>query len=113
MSSRATGAAVRSRLVLVYVMLVAAAACTTASDPSHESDVALCEHFEAVRQNRASDNTEVDAIHALVDVLPESHLEDAALFYYPYGGDVPANASGVDAGRAGVRLDALYEERCA
>ena len=94
-------------------MLVAAAACTTASVPSHERDVALCERFETVRQNRASDVTEVDAIHALVDVLPDSYLEDAALFYYPYGGEVAANASGVDARRAGVRLDALYEERCA
>jgi hypothetical protein len=58
--------------------------------------------------------TDADAIAALVDALPSDRKVDAALFYYPYGGDIPGgtDTSGVAAQAAGDRLYELYREQC-
>lgn len=80
----------------------------SAPDPS-----VLCPLVERIGAQREDDITDPDAISDLVSALPSTFLEDAALFYYPYGGDVPPDASGAKAQAAGERLYQLYDEVCA
>ncbi len=88
---------------------------TTAAPPaSAKPETALCAEVERQGKLRAEDVTDAAAITALVAALPVERRTDAALFYHPYGGDIPegVDTSGASAGQAGDRLDALYRERC-
>ena len=87
---------------------------TAAPSPSAEAETALCAEVERQGELRADDVTDAEAISALVAELPPERRADAALFYSPYGGDIPGgvDTSGVAAGQAGERLYALYRERC-
>ena len=79
-----------------------------------EARWALCLQVQRQRQLRASDITDPQAIADLVATLPERFRQDAALFYYPYGGDIAAGSdtSGVAAAAAGERLNAFYRDEC-
>lgn len=72
----------------------------------------LCSRYEQAQRDRAADVTDVDVIHALVEVLPPEHRDDGALWYYPYGGPVGPDADGVAATAAGLALERMYAERC-
>ncbi len=102
--------AVAAALVVIGAALTS---CTPDSEPT-DPDSALCREVKRQGELRAKDVTDPDAIAALVDALPESRKTDAALFYYPYGGDIRAGVdrSGVAAEAAGNRLYSLYETRC-
>jgi hypothetical protein len=93
------------------VCVVSLDACT---DDSTSPDSALCVQVERQGELRAADVTDPVAIAALVAELPEKHRTDAALFYSPFGGDIPdgTDTSGASAGAAGERLYALYRDRC-
>jgi hypothetical protein len=88
------------------------ASSTSGRGPDEGS--ALCREVQRQGELRAADVTDADAIAALVDALPSDRKVDAALFYYPYGGDIPggADTSGVAAQAAGDRLYELYREQC-
>jgi hypothetical protein len=101
------------RLIVVGVLTTAViAACTSARGP--DDDSALCREVKRQGELRAADVTDADAIAVLVDALPSDREVDAALFYYPYGGDIPAgtDTSGVAAQAAGDRLSELYRVEC-
>jgi hypothetical protein len=84
------------------------------SGPGSDEDSALCQEVKRQGELRAADVTDAEAIAALVDALPSDRKVDAALFYYPYGGDIPdgTDTSGVAAQAAGDRLYELYREQC-
>jgi hypothetical protein len=92
---------------LCLVGLVAPVGC---SNEDGGSDT-LC---SLARQQHASGEHETDppAIRALVRELPAGLRYDAALYYYPYGGDVRSDADGVQAEEAGERLLAYYKKAC-
>ena len=87
---------------------------TAAPPPSAKPETTLCTEVERQGELRAEDVTDAEAIAALVAELPEERRTDAALFYYPYGGDIPdgVDTSGSAAAEAGGRLSALYREQC-
>jgi hypothetical protein len=89
---------------------------STSSTSGREADEgsALCRAVKRQGELRAADVTDPDATAALVDALPSDKKLDAALFYYPYGGDIPGgtDTSGVAAQAAGDRLYELYREEC-
>lgn len=78
----------------------------------------FCTQYRRVQLNRSADVTDPDAIRALVEILPDELQDDAALFFYPYGGlttglDTSGSAAergGCQGGRAAaasVRTDVL------
>ena len=77
-------------------------------------DAPLCRHVEYQGTLRAADVTDAQAIAALVAALPQAFKVDAALFYWPLGGNIPpgTDTSGVSAEAAGVRLNQLYADEC-
>jgi hypothetical protein len=89
-----------------------AASSTSGRGPDEGS--ALCRAVKRQGELRAADVTDADATAALIDALPSDRKVDAALFYYPYGGDIPGgtDTSGVAAQAAGDRLYELYREQC-
>jgi hypothetical protein len=88
------------------------ASSTSGRGPDEGS--ALCRAVKRQGELRAADVTDADATAALIDALPSDRKVDAALFYYPYGGDIPGgtDTSGVAAQAAGDRLYELYREQC-
>lgn len=73
----------------------------------------FCSRYRRVQANRSADVTDPGAIDALVEVLPDELRDDAALFFYPYGGPTSGlDTSGVAAERAGKRLQQTYEQAC-
>jgi hypothetical protein len=124
------------RLVRLAILAALLSACSSGSDATSRSDStsspsstssasstsgqgsdegsALCRAVERQGELRAADVTDADAIAALVDALPSDRKVDAALCYYPYGGDTPGGTdrSGVAAQAAGDRLYELYREQC-
>ena len=84
------------------------------SGDDEDPSTALCAEVERQGELRAEDVTDAEAIAALIAVLPEERRTDAALFYYPYGGDIPdgVDTSGTASSKAGDRLYALYRETC-
>jgi hypothetical protein len=111
-----------ARLVLLAILAALLSACSGGSDATSRSGSksspsegsALCREVKRQGELRAADVTDADAIAALVDALPSDRKVDAALFYYPYGGDIPGgtDTSGVAAQAAGDRLYELYREQC-
>jgi hypothetical protein len=87
---------------------------SVASGPGPDEGSALCREVKRQGELRAADVTDAEAIAALVDALPTDRKVDAALFYYPYGGDIPdgTDTSDVAAQAAGDRLHELYREQC-
>lgn len=92
---------------LCLVCLVAPVGC---SGDGRGSD-RLC---SLVRQEHAPGEHKTDppAIRALVRELPDELRYDAALYYYPYGGDVRSDADGGQAEAAGKRLFAHFKKAC-
>ena len=74
----------------------------------------VCREVKRQGELHAAYVTDAEAIAALVDVLPFDRKVDVALFYYPYGGDIPGgtDTSGVAAQAAGDRLYEVYREQC-
>jgi hypothetical protein len=119
-----------ARLVRLAILAALLSACSGGSDATSRSGSnsspssasgrgpdeggALCREVKRQGELRAADVTDADAIAALVDALPSDRKVDAALFYYPYGGDIPTgtDTSGVAAQAAGDRLYELYREQC-
>lgn len=64
------------------------------------------------RALRGADITDPPTIEALVRALPDARRYDAALFYYPHGGDVRADADGGQATEAGQQLYEFYKAEC-
>ena len=106
MGRRLSGAGVS---LLATVLLAGCSSETTAPKPS-----ALCARVERQGELRAADVTDPAEIAALVAALPGNRRVDAALFYYPHGGEIPpgTDRSGGSAEAAGRRLYDLYERRC-
>jgi hypothetical protein len=85
-----------------------------ASGQGPDEGSALCLEVKRQGELRAAHVTDAEAIAALVDALPSDRKVDAALFYYPHGGDIPGgtDTSGVAAQAAGDRLYKVYREQC-
>lgn len=96
----------------VFLALTVTVSCTSATTRPDMS--ALC--AQVLRQGtlRSADVTDPRAIAALIAQLPVARRTDAALFYFPYGGDIPAgtDTSGNSADAAGRRLYDLYRREC-
>jgi hypothetical protein len=94
------------------VGVAAITGCTSGDDARPDS--ALCREVERQGELRAADETDAEAIAALVAELPADRRTDAALFYYPYGGTIPTgtDTSGIAAAQAGDRLYELYRAEC-
>lgn len=60
----------------------------------------------------AEHETDPPTIRALVRELPDELRYDAALYYYPYGGEVRSDADGGQAEEAGKRLLVHYRKMC-
>jgi hypothetical protein len=102
------------KIIVCAAAFALLSACTGGDDRAVEPDGKdnLCARVERLGKQREADVTDAAAIDAVVKALPTRFRNDAALFYYPYGGDVPADADGVQAERAGERLYAYYEDTC-
>ena len=60
----------------------------------------LCEQWDKADAELAAADVPYDETVALVEMLPEEYERDAALFFYPYGGDPGPDADG---GQAPIR----------
>ena len=105
MEQRRMGSAALAAGALVLLMT----GCTS------ESGVALsaaaCKQLRVVEDNQSRAVTVKEAIRALIEVLPKELLDEAALFYYPYGGSVAGlDTSGTNAEKAGRVLKASLKK---
>ena len=95
--------------VLAMTVMLSCGSKTTEPDSA-----ALCAQVFRQGALRSADVTDPSAIAALIAQLPAARRTDAALFYYPYGGDIPSgtDTSGISAEAAGRRLYDLYRREC-
>ncbi len=101
----------RSLTGALLAMTVMMSCRSTTTEPD---SAALCAQVFRQGALRSVDVTDAPAIAALIAQLPPARRTDAALFYYPYGGDIPpgADTSGISAEAAGRRLYDLYRREC-
>ena len=102
----------RRLVVGAFLAMTVMLGCT--SKPQTPDSAALCVQVFRQGELRSVDVTDPSAIAALIAQLPAERRIDAALFYFPYGGDIPpgTNTSGNSADSAGRRLYDLYRRQC-
>ena len=97
-----------------WLGLIAAVSFLAACADDEESPNAkLCAQWERADAEAAAESeTYGEAITQVVALLPEKYKQDAALLYYPYGGDPGPDADGAQAVEAGGRLERFRNESC-
>lgn len=100
----------RAGLTRAAVVIAFLSSCS--SEPGVALSPAACAQLAKVEAIGDRDEGDRDEVEALVALLPDELLDEAALYYYPWGGSVAGlDTSGTNAEKAGRTLRASLE-RC-